>query len=206
MASDQCDNAITIASQIIEMFHQKGDAAYVGEAVSQTEHAFQAATAAERDGADCELIVAALLHDVGHLVHDLPEDCAESGIDDHHQVLGEVFLKKHFSLRVTEPVRLHVAAKRYLCSCNPAYRDRLSAASQTSLELQGGVMTAEEIAQYEAGEFAREATELRGWDDEAKIAGFETKGWEHFRQPLVAALQLASDQSTGPGHSPEPRA
>ena len=206
MASDQCDNAVTIASQIIEMFHQKGDAAYVGEEVSQSEHAFQAATAAERDEADCEVIVAALLHDVGHLVHDLPEDCAESGIDDHHQVLGDVFLKKHFSLRVTEPVRLHVAAKRYLCSCNPAYRDRLSAASQTSLELQGGVMTAEEIAQYEAGEFAKEATELRGWDDEAKVAGLETKGWEHFRQPLIAALQLAGDQSTGPGHSSETRA
>jgi phosphonate degradation associated HDIG domain protein len=203
MASDQCDNAIEMASQIIELFHQKGDTAYGGEEVSQTEHAFQAATAAERDGADCELIVAALLHDVGHLVHDLPEDCAASGIDDHHQLLGEVFLKKHFSLRVTEAVRLHVAAKRYLCSCNPAYRERLSAASQTSLELQGGIMTDEEVAQFEAGEFAREATELRGWDDEAKIAGLETKGWEHFREPLVAALQLARDQSPGSGEISE---
>ena len=203
MASDQCDNAIEMASQIIELFHQKGDTAYGGEEVSQTEHAFQAATAAERDGADCELIVAALLHDVGHLVHDLPEDCAESGIDDHHQLLGEVFLKKHFSLRVTEPVRLHVAAKRYLCSCNPAYRERLSAASQTSLELQGGIMTDEEVVQFEAGEFAREAAELRGWDDEAKMAGLETKGWEHFREPLMAALQLARDQSPGSGEIPE---
>ena len=203
MASDQCDNAIEMASQIIELFHQKGDTAYGGEEVSQTEHAFQAATAAERDGADCELIVAALLHDVGHLVHDLPEDCAESGIDDHHQLLGEVFLKKHFSLRVTEAVRLHVAAKRYLCSCNPAYRERLSAASQTSLELQGGIMTDEEVVQFEAGEFAREATELRGWDDEAKIAGLETKGWEHFCEPLVAALQLARDQSPGSGEISE---
>ncbi|MFP6575221.1 MAG: HD domain-containing protein [Pirellulaceae bacterium] len=203
MASDQCDNAIEMASQIIELFHQKGDTAYGGEEVSQTEHAFQAATAAERDGADCELIVAALLHDVGHLVHDLPEDCVESGIDDHHQLLGEVFLKKHFSLRVTEAVRLHVAAKRYLCSCNPAYRERLSAASQTSLELQGGIMTDEEVAQFEAGEFAREATELRGWDDEAKIAGLETKGWEHFREPLMAALQLARDQSPGSGEISE---
>ena len=203
MASDQCDNAIEMASQIIELFHQKGDAAYGGEEVSQTEHAFQAATAAERDGADCELIVAALLHDVGHLVHDLPDDSAESGIDDHHQVLGEAFLRKHFSLRVTEPVRLHVTAKRYLCSCNPAYRERLSAASQTSLELQGGVMTDEEVAQFEVGEFAREATELRGWDDEAKIAGLETKGWEHFREPLMAALQLARDQSPGSGEISE---
>ena len=203
MASDQCDNAIEMASQIIELFHQKGDTAYGGEEVSQTEHAFQAATAAERDGADCELIVAALLHDVGHLVHDLPEDCAESGIDDHHQLLGEVFLKKHFSLRVTEAVRLHVAAKRYLCSCNPAYRERLSAASQTSLELQGGIMTDEEVVQFEAGEFAREAAELRGWDDEAKIAGLETKGWEHFCEPLVAALQLARDQSPGSGEISE---
>ena len=66
-------------------------------------------------------------------------------------------------------------------------------------------MTDEEIAQYEAGEFAREATELRGWDDEAKIAGLKTKGWEHFRQPLIAALQLAGDQSTGSGHPPEKR-
>ena len=196
MVSDQHSEAAAIASQIIQMFRQKGDAAYVGEEVTQTEHALQAATAAERDGADCELIAAALLHDVGHLLHDLPEDCAESGIDDRHQVLGEAFLKKHFSSRVTEPVRLHVAAKRYLCASNPAYWDRLSAASKISLELQGGVMTDEEIAQYEAGQFATEATQLRGWDDEAKVVGFETKNWEHFRQPLTAALELASDQAS----------
>jgi phosphonate degradation associated HDIG domain protein len=200
MASDQHADATAIASQIIQMFRQKGDAAYVGEEVTQTEHALQAATAAERDGADCELIAAALLHDVGHLLHNFPEDCAESGIDDQHQVLGEAFLKKHFSSRVTDPVRLHVAAKRYLCSSNPAYWDRLSAASKTSLELQGGVMTDEEIVQYEAGQFAREATQLRGWDDEAKVVGFETKNWEHFRQPLIAALELAGDQASDIRH------
>jgi len=200
MADDQREDAATMASQIIEMFRRKGDAAYVGEEVTQTEHALQAATAAERDGADCELIAAALLHDVGHLLHDLPEDCAQTGIDDQHQVLGEAFLKKHFSSRVTEPVRLHVAAKRYLCSCNSSYRDRLSAASQTSLELQGGVMTEEEIAQFEAGQFAKEATQLRGWDDEAKVVGLETKDWGYFRQSLIAALELAGDPSSDIGH------
>src|SRR6516225_6317978 len=117
-----------------------------GEPVSQTEHALQTAWAAEQAGAASALIAAALLHDIGHLLHDLPEDCAHHGIDDAHEVRGARWLVQHFGPDVTEPVRLHVPAKRYLCSTDPAYRSQLSEASELSLKLQGGPFTPAEVA------------------------------------------------------------
>ena len=194
MGNDASDPSAAIAEQVIKLFQDRGDAAYGGEEVSQTEHAFQAATSAEASGADCELVAAALLHDIGHLLHDLPEDSAQAGIDDFHEDLGDRFLRRHFGLRVTEPVRLHVAAKRYLCACEPGYQAQLSSASLTSLALQGGPFSPVEVAQFEAGEFAQEAARLRVWDDLAKVAGLSTQGWAHFREPLVAALKLAEDE------------
>ena len=198
MANDARESPAAIAERIIEIFREQGDAAYVGEQVSQTEHALQAATAAEHDDADCEMITAALLPDIGPLLHDLPENCAETGVDDCHQDLGDRFLRQYFGLRVTEPVRLHVSAKRYLCACKPDYQAQLSPASVTSLRLQGGPFSSAEVAQFEAGEFAREATELRLWDDLAKVPELPTQGLEHFRTALVAALQLVRQESAEP--------
>src|SRR5262249_49953725 len=113
---------------VLRLFKERGDAAYLGEPVSQTEHALQAARAAERAGAAAALVAAALLHDVGHLLHDLPEDCARAGIDDAHEERGGRWLGRHFGPDVVEPVRLHVAAKRYLCASDPTYLGRLSEA------------------------------------------------------------------------------
>src|SRR5215472_16930409 len=101
--------------EIFELFSTRGSAAYFGEPVSQREHALQAAHLAETEGAVDSLVVAALLHDIGHLLHDLPEDIADQGADAHHEDVGHDWLARYFGPEITEPVRLHVEAKRYLC-------------------------------------------------------------------------------------------
>ena len=98
---------------VLDLFHDRGSAAYFGENVSQTEHALQAAWAAEKAGAEPALIVAALLHDIGHLLHPLPEDCAQRGQDDRHEELGAQWVEQTFGPAVSEPIRLHVSAKGF---------------------------------------------------------------------------------------------
>jgi phosphonate degradation associated HDIG domain protein len=172
---------------VMRLFKDKGDASYIGEPVSQTEHALQAAWSAEQAGASPALVAAALLHDIGHLLHNLPEDCAEHGIDDAHEELGARWLVKHFGPDVTEPVRLHVPAKRYLCSTDPDYQGQLSEASLLSLKLQGGPFTPEEVAEFRCNTHADAAVALRRHDDVAKIPGLSTPTLEHFRPILEAA-------------------
>lgn len=169
-----------ISDTIIGLFEARGATAYHGEAVSQAEHALQAAHQAETEGAADSLVVAALLHDVGHLVHGLDEDIAERGIDGRHEDAGAAWLERHFGPEVIEPVRLHVAAKRYLCATEPAYRAGLSPASKLSLELQGGPFNDEEAAQFSASRHAHDAVRLRRWDDMAKVPGLPVPGLAHY--------------------------
>jgi phosphonate degradation associated HDIG domain protein len=178
------DDAVEVA---IRLFQERGDSAYLGEPVSQTEHALQTAWAAEQAGADCTLIAAALLHDVGHLLHDLPEDCALAGIDDVHETRGAKWLASHFGPAVAEPVRLHVAAKRCLCVTDPGYMDALSEASLRSLKLQGGPFTSNELAQFRLEPYAEAAIALRRFDEGAKVPGLPTPDLQHFRSFLEAA-------------------
>ena len=96
-------------------FDKRGQDNY-GEGVNQLDHALQCAFCAERDGATPALIVATLLHDIGHMLHDLPDDIADQGIDTQHESLGSAWLSQHFGSEVSEPVRLHVPAKRYLAT------------------------------------------------------------------------------------------
>ncbi len=175
---------MSVVDEICELFSTKGHAAYIGEPVSQLEHALQSAWHAEQRGAGDPLVVAALLHDFGHLVHKLPEDCADLGIDDRHEALGQAWLRRHFAPEVTEPIRLHVAAKRYLCATEPDYLGQLSPASVQSLALQGGPFGPEEVAQFEANPHHRAAVELRRWDDLAKVPGMNVPGLEHYRKRM----------------------
>jgi phosphonate degradation associated HDIG domain protein len=175
--------------EICHLFATKGHAAYIGEPVSQLEHALQSAHHAELAGASDALVVAALLHDVGHLITKLPEDCAVHGVDDRHEALGQGWLKRHCGPEVTEPVRLHVAAKRYLCATDARYRARLSPASEQSLKLQGGPFTAAEAAEFERSPYYRDAVELRRWDDLAKVPGLEVPGLEHYRPRLARVFE-----------------
>jgi len=177
-----------VLAEIRERFLQRGTAWYAGEQVQQIEHALQAASLAEEDGATSELIAAALLHDYGHLLHNFGEECAEEGIDDHHEGLGAKHLSRYFGPAVTDPIRFHVAAKRYLCAVKPEYLSGLSEASILSLKLQGGPFTPEEAAEFVSRPHAEAAIRLRYWDDRAKVVGLSTPNFAHFEKHLQAAL------------------
>jgi len=175
---------MSIVDEIIELFARRGDDVYLGEPVSQLEHALQTAFQAEQEGASDTLIAAALLHDAGHLLHNLPEDIADHGIDGRHEHVGAMWLARYFPGAVTEPIRLHVSAKRYLCARDDEYQRRLSAASIRSLALQGGPMSDEEVREYEASPYAREGARLRRWDDLAKVVGSKAPGLPRYRSLL----------------------
>ncbi len=171
---------VPTVDEVLLLFERRGDSLYGGEAVTQLEHALQCAMIAENEGASSDLIAAALLHDVGHLLHDLPDDAPDEGVDDSHETSGHAFLRERFPPSVTEPVRLHVAAKRYLCAVEEAYRVALSPASVVSLELQGGPMSPEEVEAFDSDGYAGDALRLRRWDDAAKVPDLRTPSLEHF--------------------------
>lgn len=182
---------MNIVDEVCELFATKGHAAYVGEPVSQLEHALQAAYHAEQSDADDALVAAALLHDIGHLLHKLPEDAADHGIDTRHEKIGQAWLARYCGAAVTEPVRLHVPAKRYLCATDPDYLAQLSPASVQSLELQGGPFSPDEVAEFERHPHYRAAVQLRRWDDLAKMPGMQVPGLDHYRPRLERVLDRA---------------
>ncbi|MCG8560377.1 MAG: HD domain-containing protein [Hyphomicrobiales bacterium] len=172
--------AIEITERLKEMVARTGAELYGGEAVTQEQHALQCAQLAEDEDAPPALIVAALLHDIGHLF----EETFELGLEQHedlfHEDLGEKLLAQWFGPEVTEPVRLHVAAKRYLCAVDKTYADTLSPASQHSMMLQGGPMSPEDVAAFESERFSEDAVRLRRWDDRGKDPAMKTADLEHF--------------------------
>lgn len=170
-------------SFLIDLLNQRGSAAYLGEAVTQREHALQAAQLGEQSGAPVTWIVAALLHDIGHILG--PGDDLLPQTDDQHEVAAARWLSRWFPPEVTEPIRLHVAAKRYLCAREPGYLEQLSSASQHSLILQGGVFTSDQVSEFENNPHAEAAAAVRRWDDQAKCPGLPTPDLEHYR-PLLA--------------------
>ena len=172
-----------IVDQILELFETCGAAAYLGEPVSQAEHALQSACLAVQEGASDALVTAALLHDIGHLLG--PEDDpAERGIDAVHEDRGCAWLATYFGREVTEPVRLHVMAKRYLCAMDAEYRGLLSPASIRSLELQGGALGRDEAEAFEQNPNAAGAIRLRRWDDRAKIPKLDVPGVDSYGPTL----------------------
>ncbi|MCD2514304.1 phosphonate degradation HD-domain oxygenase [Comamonas endophytica] len=165
---------------IAALFASRGGARYGGERVTQTAHALQAAWLAERSGADGELITAALLHDLGHLLHEWGGTPTARGIDDRHQFGALPFLRGLFGARVLDAIRWHVDAKRYLCATRPGYQAALSPDSRRSLVLQGGVFSPAQARAFVARPHAREALRLRLWDDQAKIDALPTPGMDHY--------------------------
>jgi gamma-butyrobetaine dioxygenase len=163
----------SVVDEILLIYTRHGDSAYVGEPISVSEHATQAAWFARQDGAPAALVVAALLHDIGHLLDAAPEDLAAWQVDARHEVSGARWIAARFGAEVADPVRLHVAAKRYLCATEASYARQLSAASVQTLALQGGPMSPGETAAFEAQPRHVDAVRLRRWDDLAKIAGFK---------------------------------
>jgi phosphonate degradation associated HDIG domain protein len=175
-------------SHVLDCFRNRGSCNYGKEAVTQQEHALQTAYAAEQSGATAHLVAACLLHDIGHMLHDLPEDAPDHDIDDEHEQLGAAWLVDYFLPEVVEPVRLHVAAKRYLCYADPGYFEKLSPPSVQSLALQGGPMTATQAAHFEKHPHFEAAIRLRRFDETAKIPGLATPPIEHYRKHLEESL------------------
>jgi phosphonate degradation associated HDIG domain protein len=180
---------MSVADEVLAIYAAHGAGAYFGERVTITEHCLQAAWFAQVEHAPESLIVAALLHDIGHLLEAVPDDLAEWTTDAHHEQVGARWLTGRFGAEVSEPVRLHVPAKRYLCATDTSYFKQLSSASVHTLGLQGGPMTADEIAHFEREPHYRDAVRVRRWDDQGKVAGLVTPPLESYRSMIEAAAR-----------------
>jgi [1-hydroxy-2-(trimethylamino)ethyl]phosphonate dioxygenase len=180
----------TIVAFLGNIVARRGADSYLGEPVTISQHMLQAAHLAESEAASEDLVAAALLHDIGHYTGEFGEDYIEQGIDNQHDEAGARVLERFFPPLVTECVRLHVAAKRYLCATEPGYFDRLSDASVRTLALQGGPMSAEEVADFRANPHFNEAVRVRRWDEAAKEPDMRVPGFEHY----IALLQQVVDR------------
>ena len=177
-----------IVPEIQALLEGKAEGRYGLTFINHQQHALQAAWMAEKEGRSDALVTAALLHDIGHLVHNLGVNPADAGIDDRHEELGHAWLANYFGPEVTEPVRLHVAAKRYLCAIEADYFAKLSPDSVKSLALQGGPMSTEEVRAFEALPHSAEAVQLRRYDEQAKVKGLETPPVAHFMAAVARSL------------------
>ena len=153
--------------EVLALYDRWGPERY-DEEVTQLEHALQCAALARDAGAPDALVVASLLHDVGHLL-ELAGGRFRSDVDEHHEARGAKYLSALFGRDVTEPIALHVRAKRYLCAVDAGYAAALSTGSTISLAKQGGPMTTAEATAFERQPGSEAAVQLRRWDDEAKV-------------------------------------
>ena len=182
--------ATEIVAMIFARFAARGHQHY-GEEVTEQQHALQCAHFAQLEGQPPTLIAACLLHDIGHLLHELGEDIARKGVDAVHEEYGATWLAGYFPPEIVEPVRLHVAAKRYLCAVDTDYQTSLSEASQTSLQLQGGPMSPAEVAAFQANPHYSDAVQLRLYDDAGKVTDLVTPPLESYRA-LLESLALVA--------------
>lgn len=180
-----------ILDLIADILERRGAESYLGEEVTMAEHMFQTAALAEAEGAPDALIAAALLHDIGHYTSEFGTYSPDDTVDRHHDAAGAKVLEGFFPPLVTESVRLHVAAKRYLCATDPGYYDKLSEPSRHSLALQGGPMSEAEIELFEELDYHREAVRVRQWDDGGKNPEARTLTFDHFRPVLLRIVRQA---------------
>lgn len=177
------------SAQIIQLYEKFGRTKYT-EVVTQESHAVQAAWLAERAGEQSEVILAALLHDIGHLLLQEEEvDELHSPRDHVHEVLGANYLSDFYTDAVVQPVALHVEAKRWLCATDASYMSMLSPASARSLELQGGPFTDTEIQEFQSNMYWETAVSLRKWDDLAKDSSFSGHSITHYQDLLESCLK-----------------
>lgn len=173
---------------LFDYMEERGQSFY-DEVVTQLEHALQCAALARQNEASSTLITGALLHDIGHIILDEHNaDKAFLDMDLNHEAVGAQYLAPFFPEAVTTPIRLHVPAKRYLCTTDPSYHDGLSEASKRSLIVQGGVMSDEEREAFEQIPHFEDGLTLRRWDDLAKVKGLEISGLEAYRDVVQQCL------------------
>lgn len=180
--------------QIVKLYRTEGTARYGMEAINQEQHAFQCAQLAEEARAKPSLVAAALLHDLGHLLHDV--SAAAPARDELHEYRALPFLRGEYPDAVLQPIRLHVAAKRFLCAMDPTYWDTLSPASKHSLALQGGPFQRDQIEKFLAEPHAMDAVALRQWDDLAKDPERVTPGWDHYQRVLESVCLRQGARAT----------
>ena len=174
----------TIVAFLSDIFERRGGEEYLGEKVTMAEHMLQGAHLAEQQGEAEIIIVAALLHDIGHFTSEFGAFSMDDAHDKHHEEAGAEVLERFFPRLVVDCVRHHVAAKRYICATDTNYFGQLSAASVHSLKLQGGPMNAEEIAAFEKNPTLAEIVRVRRLDDAGKIEGMATPGFSHYAPML----------------------
>ncbi|PWK74196.1 phosphonate degradation associated HDIG domain protein [Mucilaginibacter oryzae] len=187
-------NPKAVVEEVFSLYERFGDADYIGEPVSQLEHMSQAAALAEAEGYDEEVILAAFFHDIGHLCADAEEAGSMDGMGnvDHERLGADYLLERGFSERVANLVQGHVIAKRYLTYKYPEYYNRLSEASKATLEFQGGVMSADEAADFELNPDAELIVRLRYWDDMAKEMNVPVNNIDHLKQMALTHLQTVN--------------
>jgi [1-hydroxy-2-(trimethylamino)ethyl]phosphonate dioxygenase len=190
-------DSTTIVGFLAEIFERRGAEEYLGEPVTMAEHMLQGAWFAEQEKASDELVAAALLHDVGHFTSEFGAYSPDDTEDKHHDDAGAEVLAPFFPPLVTECVRLHVAAKRYLCATDPSYDARLSPASRHTLSLQGGPMKAAEIAEFRTNPYYREAVQVRLWDEAGKVAGLRTRSFRDYAPLLQRVVDRFANQGSG---------
>ena len=174
----------SIVAFIGDIFNRRGAESYLGEQVTMSEHMLQGAQLAEKAGAPDTMVAGALLHDIGHYTNEFPENAQEMGIDALHEEAGAVVLDPFFPSAVTDCIRWHVAAKRYLCATDPGYFARLSDASVHTLNLQGGPMDTDEVKDFAKHPNLEAILQVRIWDDEGKVKNMPTPAFEHYA-PLL---------------------
>ena len=184
------EQAEKITNEIMGLYEGYGGNEYAGEKVTQLEHMAQAAQLAEEQGYDEEVILAAFLHDIGHISEAAKGDNGMNGfgIVD-HEALGADFLrKKGFSKKIARLVESHVEAKRYLTVKDPSYYAQLSEASKKTLEYQGGPMTPEEAEAFEQYPLFQLIVQMRKWDEQAKVEGMPLPDMDHYRRMIFRHL------------------
>ncbi|MEH6833045.1 MULTISPECIES: HD domain-containing protein [Falsihalocynthiibacter] len=180
-------NAENIVDFLGSIFDRRGGEEYLGEPVTMGEHMLQGATIAQQNGQSEEIIVAALLHDIGHFTSEFGTYSPDDTEDRHHEDAGAEVLERFFPTVITDCCRYHVAAKRYLCATKPEYFSRLSAASVHTLHLQGGPMSVEEVAEFERNPNLKDIIAVRYLDDAGKREDMKTPDFWHFA-PMVQRL------------------
>lgn len=184
------EKAVCIADTIINLYRQHGGSQYAGEKVSQLEHMVQAAQLAESGGFDEEVILAAFLHDIGHIAEEATgeNEMDEYGIKDHEALGAQYLFENGFSPKISKLVASHVQAKRYLTRKDPDYFNQLSDASRRTLDFQGGIMTVEEANAFEKDPLFSEIILMRRWDEQAKIQNKPMPDLNHFHNMIVHHL------------------